>query len=239
MPIPVLILIDIQNDFCPNGALPVPFGDEVVAVANSLMRSGLFEEIIASKDWHPANHVSFAAQHSNKAVFDSIDLNGAMQVLWPTHCVQGSKGAELHEGLDQSRIGHIIHKGTDPGVDSYSAFFDNMKLKATPLLERLQLIASNRGVTIDDIELTLCGLATDYCVAATARDARELGFVTNVIVDGCRAVNMQPDDEVATLRDLAQRGVVLRNSRELLEVERESSLTHPHLPTSRGISYGI
>jgi nicotinamidase/pyrazinamidase len=203
----VLVLVDIQNDFCPGGALAVPEGDLVVPVANRLISSGAFDIIVATKDWHPANHVSFAANHEGRNVFEQIALASGPQTLWPTHCVEGTPGAELHAGLLQDRIDHIVHKGTDPEIDSYSGFFDNNHKKETPLQGALQREAHARGVGRDDITVTICGLALDYCVAATARDAATLGLKTEVVLDGCRAVNITPGDDLRALQELASVGV--------------------------------
>src|SRR6266566_7561026 len=126
-----LVLVDIQNDFAPGGALAVREGDQVVPVANALMDR--FELVVATQDWHPANHGSFAANHPGKKAFEQIDLNGLVQTLWPVHCVQGTAGAELAAGLQRDRIGRVFPKGTDPAIDSYSGFFDNDHRKATGL----------------------------------------------------------------------------------------------------------
>lgn len=179
-----LILVDLQYDFCPGGALAVPRGDETIEVANRLLPH--FETVVATQDWHPADHASFATQHAGKQPGEVIDLAGAPQVLWPPHCVQGSRGAELHDGLIRARITKVFHKGTDRTIDSYSGFFDNGHLKSTGLGDWL----SARGIT----QVYVLGLATDYCVKATAIDACQLGFATTVIADGCRAVELAPGD---------------------------------------------
>lgn len=212
----VLVLVDIQNDFCPGGALAVPEGDLVVPVANKLISSGAFDLIVATKDWHPANHVSFAANHEGRNVFEQIALASGPQTLWPTHCVEGTPGAELHAELLQGRIDHIVHKGTDPEIDSYSGFFDNNHMKETPLQGLLLKEAAARGVARDDISVTVCGLALDYCVAATARDAATLGLKTEVVLDGCRAVNITPGDDLRALRELASVGVGVVSSSALV-----------------------
>src|SRR5262245_56174161 len=163
-----LILVDIQNDFLPGGALAVPDGDKIIPVANKLQ--GAFPLIVATQDWHPANHGSFAANHPGKKVFEQIDLNGLPQTLWPNHCVQNTKGTELAPSLDRERIVKIFPKGTDPNIDSYSGLFDNGHRKSTGLGEWLK----GRGVT----DVFVCGLATDYCVKFTALDAAQAGFKT-------------------------------------------------------------
>jgi nicotinamidase/pyrazinamidase len=177
-----LIVVDLQNDFLPGGALAVPRGDEVVAVANAVMP--VFDRVIATQDWHPANHASFAANHSGRRVGETITLGEATQVLWPVHCVQGTRGAELHEGIDRSRLAAVFQKGTDPRIDSYSGFFDNGHRKATGLGDWLE----GRGVR----QLYVLGLATDYCVKFTVLDALKLGYEVWVIEDGCRAVDSAP-----------------------------------------------
>ena len=176
-----LILIDLQNDFMPGGALAVPGGDAVVAVANRLARR--FEHVIATQDWHPADHLSFASQHPGKSPGDIVDLDGLPQTLWPDHCVQETAGAELRRGLDVGRIDTVIRKGGDRLLDSYSAFFDNAHRRATGLHEHL------RGAAIDEVYLT--GLATDYCVKFSALDAVGLGLRVRVIREGCRGIGLE------------------------------------------------
>jgi nicotinamidase/pyrazinamidase len=193
-----LLLIDIQNDFLPTGALPVPQGDEVVAVANRLMPQ--FDLVIATQDWHPANHGSFAANHAGRRPGEIIDLNGLQQMLWPVHCVQYTPGADFAPGLDRTRITHVVRKGTDPAIDSYSGFFDNGHRKATGLHEYLR----SKNVA----GLTILGLATEYCVKFTALDARQLGYTVHLAVDGCRGVNLKPGDGERALGEMRQAGVV-------------------------------
>src|SRR5262245_60592621 len=156
-----LLLVDIQNDFLPGGALAVRRGDEIIATANRIMPS--YDLVVASQDWHPANHRSFASQQPGKRVGDVIQLEGLSQVLWPDHCVQGTYGASFPQTLNRFQIDHVIHKGTDSNVDSYSAFFDNARRKKTGLADYL------RSFGVDEVHVM--GLATDYCVRATALDA--------------------------------------------------------------------
>ena len=191
-----LILVDIQNDFMPGGALAVREGNQVVPVANRLARS--FDLVVATQDWHPPNHGSFGANHEGKTVGDVIDLNGLEQILWPVHCVQGTPGAELHADLERSLVHRIFHKGTDPGVDSYSAFFDNARRKATGLGSFL------KDRKVDGVYLL--GLATDYCVKFSALDALELGFAVRVVEDGCRGVNLKPGDSDRALEEIKAKG---------------------------------
>jgi nicotinamidase/pyrazinamidase len=192
-----LILVDIQNDFCPGGALAVPDGDAVVKVANRLMSE--FPLVIATQDNHPGSHKSFAANHPGRNVYEVIDLEGLPQVLWPVHCVVGSAGAEFHPQLDTSRVTAVFPKGTDETIDSYSGFFDNGHRRATGLGDYL------REKQVD--EVFVMGLATDYCVKATAIDAVQLGLRTTVIEDGCRGVGLAPGDIDAAKAELRAAGV--------------------------------
>ncbi|MEZ6190585.1 MAG: bifunctional nicotinamidase/pyrazinamidase [Phycisphaerales bacterium] len=177
-----LLLVDIQNDFTPGspgGALAVPNGDEVIAVANRLMP--MYDLVVATQDWHPKGHKSFASEHAGHNVGDIINWGGLDQVLWPDHCVQGTPGAEFCPDLNTQGINEVVRKGTDPDIDSYSGFYDNGHRKATGLTGLLQ----SRGVT----EVDVMGLATDYCVKFTALDAVREGFTTRVILEGCRGVS--------------------------------------------------
>ncbi len=202
-----LILVDIQNDFLPGGALAVPDGDAVVPLANQLQT--VFPLVVATQDWHPANHGSFAANHPGKNVFEQIDLNGLPQTLWPVHCVQNAPGAQIASALKQERIAKIFQKGTDPGIDSYSGLFDNGHRKSTGLGEWLK----DKGVT----EIFVCGLATDYCVKFTALDAVQSGFKTTLIEDASRGVNLQPNDVQNAIAEMKRAGVAVVRSAELLK----------------------
>jgi len=206
-----LILTDLQNDFCPGGPLAVPQGDEVVAVANRLQPH--FDLVVATQDWHPASHDSFAANHPGKVPGDVIDLHGLQQRLWPVHCVQGTFGAELHANLDRQRIARVFQKGTDPGIDSYSAFFDNAHRKATGLGDYLK----HRGI----VDLYVCGLATDYCVKFTALDAVDLGFRTRLIEDACRGVDLEPGDVQRAIDELRTRGIEVIRSAQIGRANQE------------------
>jgi nicotinamidase/pyrazinamidase len=197
-----LVLVDLQNDFCPGGALAVPRGDEVIPVANHL--ASRFPLVVATQDWHPANHGSFAANQPGRRPYELGELGGLPQVLWPVHCVQGSPGAAFHAALDTGRITRAFPKGTDAGIDSYSGFFDNGKRKATGLHDWL------RAQGVDD--LTVLGLATDYCVKATALDAVELGFAVTLVADACRAVELHPGDGARALDQLRAAGVRIVDS---------------------------
>jgi nicotinamidase/pyrazinamidase len=200
-----LILVDIQNDFVPGGALPVAEGDRVVPVANRIQKN--FDLVVATQDWHPANHGSFASQHPGAKPGDVIDLNGLPQVLWPDHCVQGSRGAQFHPQLDTRRLSKVFQKGIDPEIDSYSGFFDNGHRRGTGLDEYLK----NAGVS----EVYLAGLATDYCVKYTALDARTLGFTTVLVEDACRGVNLNPGDSATAIDQMRCAGVRVVTSEQL------------------------
>ena len=202
-----LILVDIQNDFLPGGAQAVPDGDAVIPVANKLQRA--FPLVVATQDWHPANHGSFAASHPGKKVFEQIELNGLPQTLWPVHCVQGTRGAELAAGLNRDRISNIFQKGKDPGIDSYSGLFDNGRRRSTGLGDWLKA----QRVT----EVFVCGLATDYCVKFTALGAVQAGLETSLIEDACRGVNLRPDDVKNAVEEMKHAGVNIRRSCEFLD----------------------
>lgn len=197
-----LLLIDLQNDFCPGGALEVPEGDAVIPVANEWMQR--FDLVVATQDWHPADHKSFAANHPGMLrPGQVVQLNGLQQILWPIHCVQNSFGAELVPALNVKGIHHIVYKGTDPEIDSYSGFFDNGKRKATGLGDYLL----GKGVR----RVWVMGLATDYCVKYTVLDALDLGLETRVVVRGCRGVNLRPGDVDAALQEMQTAGATLVN----------------------------
>jgi nicotinamidase/pyrazinamidase len=202
MAMKALIVVDVQNDFCPGGALAVPEGDRVVPVVNRLIPR--FDMVAATQDWHPADHGSFAANHAGRTPGEVIELDGLAQVLWPVHCVQSTPGAELHPGLNRDRIARVFQKGADKGIDSYSGFFDNGHRKATGLEQWLR----ERGVA----EVYVCGLATDYCVKFTALDAVTLGFKTHVIEDACRGVNLRPGDVEEAIAEMRASGVIVVSS---------------------------
>lgn len=199
-----LILVDIQNDFCPNGALAVNDGDKIIPIVNSIMNK--FEHIIATQDWHPINHISFAS-NNDKNIGDLIEINGQPQVMWPNHCIQNSRGAEFLESLDSSKITKIFQKGTDKNVDSYSGFFDNDHKSETGLNSYLK----SQG--IDEIYIT--GLATDYCVKYTVLDALKLNFKTNLIIDAVRGVNLNPQDVENSIKEMENYGAKIIKSNEI------------------------
>ena len=191
-----LLIIDVQNDFCPGGSLAVPEGDQIIPGINELMSK--FDLVIASQDWHPVNHGSFASNH-DKAPGELIELNGLQQVLWPDHCVQGSQGAEFHKELCLDSVDAVFTKGENPLIDSYSAFFDNGHLNETGLNDYLQKNKVN--------ELYICGLATDYCVKFTALDALNLGYKTYLVDNLCRGVELQKGDIKAAIKEMKSAGV--------------------------------
>ncbi|PHQ98950.1 MAG: nicotinamidase/pyrazinamidase [Marinosulfonomonas sp.] len=187
-----LIVIDVQNDFCPNGALAVAGGDEIIARINAMMED--FDATILTQDWHPAGHSSFASSHTGKAPYSLIDMPYGAQVLWPDHCIQGTKGAEFHSELHTDPADMIIRKGFNPAIDSYSAFFENDHKTPTGLEGYLR----TRRITT----LTMVGLATDFCVQYSALDAVRLGFDTTVLESACHAIDL--DGSLATARAAMQ-----------------------------------
>ena len=206
-----LIIVDIQNDFLPGGALAVPRGDEIIPIVNELMPR--YELVVATQDWHPENHISFADNHPGKNAGETIDLDGIPQTLWPVHCVEGSEGAQFSEHLDTELINHIFKKGSDPKIDSYSGFFDNGHQADTGLSQFLK----SKGVT----EVHLVGLATDYCVKFTALDALTEGFKVTLIEDACRGVDLQEGDVEYALGDLKQKGANIVSSNQVLTVNEK------------------
>ncbi|WP_430449714.1 bifunctional nicotinamidase/pyrazinamidase [Rhodophyticola sp.] len=194
-----LIVIDVQNDFCPGGALAVPGGDEIVPGINALMAE--FQAVILTQDWHPAGHSSFASQHAGQPPYSVVDFPYGPQVLWPDHCLQGSPGAAFHPGLHTDPAQMIIRKGFRPAIDSYSAFFENDHTTPTGLDGALR----SRGIT----HLTMVGLATDFCVNYSAQDAARLGFAVEVRTDLCRAIDL--DGSLGAAEDgMRAAGVTLR-----------------------------
>ncbi len=203
-----LLLIDIQNGFCPGGNLPVIDGDKVVPIANALIENGGYDLIVATQDWHPANHGSFASQHPGTQPFEMGELSGKAQVLWPDHCVQGTTDAEFHPDLNIQAFDFIQQKGENPAVDSYSAFRDNDKWATTGLADYL----GRQGVTVLDI----CGLATDYCVSFSALDARDMlpDVKVRFIEDASRGID--PEGIKAAIAAMRAKGVAVVNSTDIL-----------------------
>ena len=175
-----LIVIDLQNDFCPGGALAVAGGDEIVPLVNAMIAE--FDHVVLTQDWHPEGHSSFASQHDGKNPFESVSMPYGEQTLWPDHCVQGTPGAEFHAGLEWTKAELVVRKGFRKAIDSYSAFFENDRTTPTGLGGYLK----ERGFS----DLTLVGLATDFCVAYSAIDAAKLGFQATIVMDGCRAIDL-------------------------------------------------
>lgn len=202
----VLLLIDLQYDFMPGGALAVAHGDEVVPVANRLARE--FSHVVFTQDWHPPQHVSFAAQHAGRAPFETIALPYGEQVLWPAHCVQGTEGAALHRGLDVPHARAVIRKGHHVDVDSYSAFLEADRTTPTGLAGYLRDVGAKR--------VYCCGLATDYCVAWSALDARAAGFETVLIEDASRAIDLN-GSLAAAWEQLQAAGVKRAQSADVLD----------------------
>lgn len=200
-----LLLVDLQNDFFPGGALAVPKADQLFPLANDIQ--DYFQLIVATRDYHPANHQSFASRHPEKHVYDVIDLNGILQVLWPNHCVQNTPGSEFHPFLKTDRIDHIVYKGTDPEIDSYSCFFDNAHRKNTGLHAYLQ----SKNVNT----IYIMGLATDYCVQYSVLDARQLGYPTSVIIDGCFGIDKNPGDIEKAIQAMQQAGASIITSESI------------------------
>lgn len=201
-----LILVDLQNDFLPGGALAVPGGDEVVPIANRLIPG--FELVVATQDWHPRDHASFAANHSKREVGDVIKVEGLDQVLWPVHCVQQTLGAAFAASLNMDGVHRVFQKGTDARYDSYSGFFDNGHQAATGMGDYLQAAGVQRVIVM--------GLATDYCVKFTVLDALQLGFETVLIEDGCRGVELNEGDVQTALADMHAAGAQIWNSARVM-----------------------
>jgi len=197
--------VDIQNDFMPFGALPVADGDGIVSVANTLIPR--FSLVVATQDWHPTDHGSFASAHPGAAVGDVVMLGDVEQMLWPNHCVQGTPGASFHSTLDVAGVDRVVRKGSDPAFDSYSGFFDNGHKRATGLGDLLESHAVD--------EIVVLGLATDYCVRATALDGIGLGFGVTLVTDGCRAVNANQGDGDRAMAEMHAAGVKIIESIQL------------------------
>lgn len=207
-----LILVDLQNDFFPGGALPVSKGNEIIPIINKLV-SYPFDHVLATKDWHPPTHGSFAKTHA-KQPGERIKLAGLEQILWPVHCIQETKGAEFSPGWDARNVEKIFYKGTDPLVDSYSTFFDNGHIKSTGLADYLH------SKNVKDVYIA--GLATDYCVKYSVLDALELGFKVYVVVDGCRGVDLKEGDSRRAMEEVHQKGAEMLSSVKVLEKLEDS-----------------
>lgn len=208
-----LIIVDLQNDFVAGGALAVPGGEEIVPLVNEIQEH--FEIILATQDWHPVNHGSHVNNHPDANPGDVVNLAGRSQILWPAHCVQETFGADFVPGLQCGRWAAVFQKGAVRHIDSYSGFFDNGREHATGLGDYLKA----RNVT----DVYVLGLATDYCVKFTALDAVALGFRTHLIIDACRAVNLQPGDEQRAIEEMRQAGVTILTSGDLLSQEQNKT----------------
>lgn len=210
-----LLLIDIQNDFMPEGKLPVRHGNEIIPLINEIVHYP-FDLIIASKDWHPAEHLSFANNHEGKQPGDHINLGGLDQILWPAHCVQSTNGAEFAPGWDSTEVDKVIYKGTDSLIDSYSAFFDNGHRKSTGLEEYL------KAKNVKDV--FIAGLATDYCVKYSVLDALQFGFQPYVIIDACQGVELDSGDIERAIFIMREKGAIFlsfKDLKDLLEKKRK------------------
>ncbi len=194
-----LIIVDVQNDFLPGGALAVPQGNEIIPRINALQHN--YDRIIATMDWHPENHCSFVDNNPGTSIGETIHIDTLTQIVWPRHCVQGSPGASLASSLDIRQISEVIHKGIDPRIDSYSGFFDNQRKKQTQLHAILQ--------EHKETHIGICGLATDYCVLFTALDAVSLGYMVQLHCDAIRGVDVQQGDSEAAIQKMQHAGVVL------------------------------
>lgn len=194
----ILIIVDVQNDFCPGGALAVPEGDQIVPAVNRL--AGEFGHVVLTQDWHPLGHASFASSHPPKQPFDAIDLPYGRQILWPDHCVQGTAGAAFHPGLDVPHAELVLRKGFRTEIDSYSAFFENDRRTPTGLAGYLKERRFER--------ITVCGLATDFCVFYSAIDGRQAGFKVTVATNACRGIDVD-GSLAAAMRAMTEAGVTL------------------------------
>ena len=205
-----LLFVDLQNDFLRGGSSPVPQGEAVLPIANQLQ--GYYKLVLATQDWHPANHRSFVASHENRTPGEVIFHRKTSQILWPTHCVQNSRGAELSPALMLNRVNKVFKKGADADIDGYSAFFDHDHRTSTGLAEYLR----EKRVT----ELHILGLGTDHCIKATALDALTLGLKVSLVEDACRGISLKPDDTTDALKEMKSAGVTFLQSRDLLAVPK-------------------
>jgi nicotinamidase/pyrazinamidase len=194
----ILVIVDVQNDFCPGGALAVPQGDRIVPAVNRLAAE--FVHVVLTQDWHPPGHASFASSHPGKQPFDTVQVSYGEQILWPDHCVQGTRGADFHPDLDVPHAELVLRKGFRTAIDSYSAFFENDRRTPTGLVAYLKERRFER--------ITLCGLATDFCVFYSALDGRQAGFEVTVATAACRGIDMDGSLAIA-MRSMKEAGVTL------------------------------
>ncbi len=212
--ISALIVVDVQNDFCEGGALEVKNGNDVIPIIYELVKSDKFDFIIATQDWHPKDHKSFASNHKNKNVYDVVKLNGITQVLWPDHCIQSRKGSKFHKDLDLGKNFKVFKKGKNPEIDSYSGFYDNDHKSSTGLVEYLK----KKDIT----KVYVTGLATDYCVKFTALDSVKEGFKTFVIKDAVRGVNIDKDDSKKAFKEMKENGIKIITRRSIFKKQKPS-----------------
>lgn len=201
-----LIIVDVQYDFLPGGRLPVKDGDRVIPVINAVQ--GRFDIVAATQDWHPVNHASFAGSHPGKSPGETVVIEGIVQVLWPSHCVQDTRGASLSINLERRFLRRVFHKGVEKEVHSYSTFFDNAHRRDTGLDAYLKA----EGVT----DVYFAGLATDYCVKYSALDAAALGYAAHVIIDACRGIDLKPGDIDAAVAGMQGAGVRIVESKDIM-----------------------
>lgn len=197
-----LIIVDVQNDFVSNGALEVKDGNSVIPIINKIQ--GKFDLVIATQDWHPKKHKSFASQHKDNNIGDFVNLGGVNQILWPNHCVENTFGSELVSELNKEKIEKIVQKGNNPNIDSYSGFFENDKKTQT----ELDYFLKQNGIKT----IYVCGLATDYCVKFTAIDGANLGYKTFLVQDACKGVNISPNDSELAIAEMKENEVEIVNS---------------------------
>lgn len=197
-----LIVVDVQNDFCPKGNLSVTDGDKVIEPINKLIDYGNYDLIVATQDWHPQDHKSFASNNAGKKIGEMSTLHGFPQVMWTDHCVQHTLGAAFHKEVYSSKFQYVVKKGKNKEVDSYSGFFDNDKVSST----EMEYILKAHNIS----EVDVVGLALDYCVKATAEDSQRLGFKTAVILDATRAVNLSPNDGDNAIADMKKQGIEIK-----------------------------
>jgi len=207
-----LVIVDVQNDFCPGGSMAVAGGDQIISPINTLLQNkagpqrSLFQKVVATADWHPPHHVSFAQEHEGHSEYEVVEADGLQQNLWPVHCLAGSEGAALHPELDQRYLDLILHKGTQVGLDSYSAFFENDGTTSTGLHGYLQEFEIN--------QVYIVGLALDWCVYFTALDARRLGYMTILMEDLSRPVDVPTGFAEQRLAALREKRVIIESSSE-------------------------
>lgn len=215
----ILVVVDVLKDFCPGGSFAVPEGDQVVAPINLLLKDDTYQMKVLVGDKHHPNHINFVSEHPGHKPFDKVMFEGKLITLWPEHAVENTPGAQAHPALLSSLLTHYVPKGTDRKVDSLSGFFDDDGVRETGLRTLIESQMELMGITDKrQVQIDVCGLATDYCVAMTARDALKLGFTTAIVVDASRGFNANPGDDIKALRELAAKGVEMKCTQEILEL---------------------